>query len=92
MRLLVTPTFERTVKKLHRQQKADLDEAVRAVASQPEIGEAKVGDLAGVQVYKFHMGNHLCLLAYRVLDEATLKLLMVGPHENFYRNLKRTEH
>ena len=26
------------------------------------------------------------------VDENTLKLLMVGPHENFYRDLKRTEH
>lgn len=50
MRLLVTPTFERTVKKLHRQQKIALDQAVRAVASQPELGEAKVGDLTGVRV------------------------------------------
>jgi mRNA-degrading endonuclease RelE of RelBE toxin-antitoxin system len=92
MRILVTPTFERVVKKLHRQQKAALDEAVRTIASQPEVGETKVGDLAGVQVYKFRMGNLLCLLAYRVLDENTIKLLMVGPHENFYRDLKRTEH
>lgn len=92
MRVLVTPTFERTVKKLHKQQKAALDEAVRTIVSQPEAGEAKVGDLAGVQVYKFRMGNLLCLLAYRVLDENTLKLLMVGPHENFYRGLKRTEY
>lgn len=38
------------------------------------------------------MGSLLCLLAYRVLDENTLKLLMVGPHENFYRDLKRVEH
>lgn len=91
MRILVTPTFERTVKKLHRQQKTELDEAVRTIASQPEAGEAKVGDLVGVQVYKFRMGNMLCLLAYRVLDEGTLKLLMVGPHENFYRNLKRLD-
>jgi len=91
MRLLVTPTFERAVKKLHRQQKSDLDEAVRAVANQPEIGEAKVGDLSGVQVYKFRMGNQLCLLAYRLLDEATLKLLMLGPRENFYRELKRLD-
>ena len=91
MRILVTPTFERTVKKLHRQQKAALDEAVRTIAGEPEAGETKVGDLAGVQVYKFRMGNLLCLLAYRVLDENTLKLLMVGPHENFYRDLKRTE-
>jgi len=27
-----------------------------------------------------------------LLDQNTLKLLMVGPHENFYRDLKRTEH
>ncbi|MTW21950.1 type II toxin-antitoxin system RelE/ParE family toxin [Allochromatium palmeri] len=44
-RLLVTPAFERTAKKLHRQQKTALDEALRAVASQPELGEAKVGGL-----------------------------------------------
>ena len=92
MRVLVTPTFERAVKKLHKQQKAALDEAVRTIVGEPEAGETKVGDLAGVQVYKFRMGNLLCLLAYRVLDENTLKLLMVGPHENFYRDLKRTEH
>ena len=92
MRVLVTPTFERAVKKLHKQQKAALDEAVRTIVGQPETGETKVGDLAGVQVFKFRMGNLLCLLAYRVLDENALKLLMVGPHENFYRDLKRTEH
>lgn len=91
MRLLVTPTFERTVKKLHRLLKAELDEAVRAIASAPEIGEAKVGDLAGVQVYNFKMINQLCLLAYRVLDPQTIKLLMVGPHENFYRDLRHLE-
>jgi mRNA interferase RelE/StbE len=89
MRILVTPTFERTAKKLHPQQKAALDDAVRALASQPDLGETKVGDLAGVQVYRFRMGTQRCLLAYRVLDANTLKLLMVGPHENFYRTLKR---
>ena len=92
MRILVTPTFERAVKKLHRQQKLALDEAVRTIASRPEVGETKVGDLAGVQVYKFRMEQLLCLLAYRVVDQNTLKLLMLGPHENFYRDLKRIEH
>ena len=91
MRILVTPTFERPVKKMHRPQKEMLDEAVRTVVSQPEAAETKVGDLAGVQVHKFRMGSLLCLLAYRVLDEHTIKLLMVGPHENFYRDLKRSE-
>jgi len=91
MRSLVTPTFERAIKKLHKQQKAALDEAVRTIVGQPEAGETKVGDLAGVKAYKFRMGNLLCLLAYRALDGNTLKLLMVGPQENFYRDLKRTE-
>jgi len=91
MRILVTPTFERAVKKLNNQQKAALDDAVRLIASQPETGESKVGDLAGVQVYKFRMGSLQCLLAYRVLNAETIKLLMVGPHENFYRDLKRLD-
>jgi mRNA-degrading endonuclease RelE of RelBE toxin-antitoxin system len=91
MRLLVTPIFARALKKIHGKQKADLDEAVKTIAKDPGIGGAKVGDLAGVQVYKFRMANQLCLVAYRVLDEETVKLLMVGPHENFYRDLKRIE-
>lgn len=59
MRILVTPTLERTVKKLHTLQKVALDEAVRTIASQPEAGETKVGDLAGVQVYKFRRRTNL---------------------------------
>jgi ParE-like toxin of type II bacterial toxin-antitoxin system len=91
MRLLVTATFTRAVKKLHPRQKADLDEAVRVISGNPGIGETKVGDLAGVQVYTFGMANQVCLVAYRMLDEEIVKLLMVGPHENFYRDLKRVE-
>ena len=81
MRVLVTPTFERAAKKLHPQQKTDLDTAVRSVADDPEIGEAKVGDLVGVRVFKFRTANQPCMLAYRILDENTLKLLTVGAHE-----------
>lgn len=92
MRILVTPTFQRAAKKLHRPQKEALDAAVRAVAADVLIGDEKVGDLAGVRVYKFRMVNQLCLLSYRILDETSIKLLTVGSHENFYRDLKRTEH
>lgn len=88
MRILVTPTFERDVKRLHRQQKADLDATVQAIAKDAEIGEAKVGDLAGIRVFKFRLVN---LLSYRVIDEGTIKLLTVGPYENFYRDLKRQD-
>ncbi len=49
MRLLVTPSFERTTKKLHKQQKTGLDAAVRSIIANPEIGEEKIGDLAGIR-------------------------------------------
>lgn len=91
MRLLVTPSFVRAAKRLYSSQKAYLDEAVRTISSDPEIGEAKVGDLSGVRVYKFRLSNQLCLLAYRILDKDSLKLLTFGAHENFYRDLKRLD-
>lgn len=91
MRILVTPSFLRAVKKLHRPQKADIDEAVRTISFDPEIGEAKMGDLSGVRVYKFRLSGQLCLLAYRIMDGENIKLLTFGPHENFYRDLKRLD-
>jgi len=48
MRIIVSPTCSRAVKRLHKNQKADLDDAVRDIAGDPALGEAKVGDLAGV--------------------------------------------
>jgi hypothetical protein len=89
MRLYVTPTFGRAVEKLHPGQKADLDKAVHIIANDPECGDAKVGDLLGVRVFKFRLSNQLCMLAYRILDRNSLKLLAFGFHENFYRDLKR---
>ena len=84
MRLLVTPSFVRATKKLHPPQKLELDAALRAISNDPVAGEAKVGDLAGVRVYKFRLSNQMYLLAYRILDTESLKLLTLGSHENFY--------
>jgi mRNA-degrading endonuclease RelE of RelBE toxin-antitoxin system len=91
MRLLLTASFVRAIKKLHPQQKNDLDNALKQISLEPEIGEAKLGDLLGVRVFKFRLCQQQCLLAYRILDEDSVKLLTFGPHENFYRNLKRKE-
>jgi hypothetical protein len=54
----------------------------------PEIGEAKKGDLTGDFVYKFKCVGQLALLADE-FDPATRLLLLLGSHENFYRELKR---
>ncbi len=91
MRLLVTPTFDKAVKKLHRLEKADLDVAIQNIAHDPIVSAAKVGDLVGIHVYKFRMAKQPTLVAYRCIDDMTIKLLMLGSHENFYRDLKRVK-
>ena len=83
-----TNVFLRAYKKLHTNQKEAVDRAVADIIRDPVIGEAKKGDLSGVYVYKFDCVNQLFLLAYEY-DPATRVLLLVGTHENFYRNLKR---
>ncbi|MDD5296310.1 MAG: type II toxin-antitoxin system RelE/ParE family toxin [Rhodocyclaceae bacterium] len=90
MKLLATPRFLREIKRLYPLEKAALDEAVRSVAENPEVGEMKKGDLAGVRVHKYRFNAQQLLLAYRVApEEDAIKLLSFGTHENFYRDLKR---
>ena len=91
MQILVTPSFERTIKKLHPNQKKALDKAVIAVAANPELGDEKLGDLDGIYVYKFKLIDKQWLLAYRLISAKKMKLLLLGPHENFYRELKKTK-
>ena len=91
MRLLVTPSFLRAAKRLHAPQKLELDAALRIIRADPSVGDAKVGDLVGIRVCKFRLSNQLCLLACRIVDAQSLKLLTLGSHENFYRDLKRID-
>ncbi len=89
MKITQSPTFGRSVKKLNANQKKSLDKAVSAIAKDTSLGEAKVGDLAGIAIYKFKINGLEWLLAYRIVSKKEIKLLVVGPHENFYRDLKR---
>ena len=80
--------FRRAYKKLHQNQKADVDDAITEIINDPTVGEQKKGDLAGVFVYKFKCNGQLTLLAYEY-DAASRLLLLLGTHENFYKTLKR---
>jgi len=84
-----TPTFQKVVKKLHANQKQDLDKAVKAIMAEPTLGERKKGDLAFLRVYKFKMTKQLTLLGYSYEDGSIiLELIALGSHENFYRDIK----
>ena len=88
VKVLQTNVFARAYKKLLPNQKDAVDKAVASIIQNPNVGEEKKGDLAGVFVYKFDCVNQLYLLAYE-FDPSTRVLLLVGTHENFYRTLKR---
>ena len=87
-KIYISPAFGRKVKKLQKQEKKELDDAVLDIINDPSIGEEKVGDLSGVSVHKFKMNKHLTLLSY-TYDTSEIYLLTFGSHENFYRDLKK---
>lgn len=87
MKIYQSRTFENKVKKLSKQEKEILDDEIKKIAENPLIGEEKKGDLRGVHVYKFKVRSVQYLLSYRRI-KAGLELIMIGPHENYYRDLK----
>ena len=89
--VLQTRRFARVYKKLTQATLiVDTDAAVGAVADNPDVGERKKGDLAQLWVYKFRSQGQLYLLGYTREDTVRLIYLeAMGPHENFYRDLKR---
>lgn len=89
--VIQSPLFARQKKKLKKNQIQKLDDAIRTIMADPNIGTAKSGDLQGVQVYKYKFGNNLILLSYEV-DESTLYLYTFGSHQNFYRELSKYLH
>ncbi len=88
VQILQSAIFKRAYKRLHPNQKADVDDAIAQIVVDPTLGEAKKGDLAGIFVFKFKCNGQLALLAYEY-DPSSRLLLLVGSHENFYRTLKR---
>ena len=87
MRVYQSSSFAKTVKKFEKNQKSELDTEIRKVIQDPSIGSEKKGDLRGVFVHKFKIQNTLYLMSYRMLGD-NIELIMIGPHENYYRDLK----
>ena len=96
------PPFSRFVKKAHKPLQLAIEDATDEVCARPEIGEAKTGDLAGMQVHKLRFNRQQYLMAYRAplpqaceaaaaaaIEWLLIDFYQVGSHENFYNELKR---
>ena len=88
MKIYQSRSFEKRIRRMHKQEKEVLDREIRNISEEPSIGEEKRGDLRGIFVHKFRIKAVEYLLAYRMVGE-DLELIMIGPHENYYRDMKK---
>jgi len=87
MKVIQSPSFAKRIKKFKKSHKEQLDHQIRLIIDNSQIGDEKKGDLKGVYVQKFKIDNLQYLLSYRFKKDL-LELIMIGPHENYYRDLK----
>jgi len=86
--------FSQFVKKQPRPFRAIIEDEVSLICEQPDIGEMKVGDLAGIRVHKFRFNRQEYLIAYHLPDNTqavqilTIDFYQIGTHERFYEDLK----
>ena len=82
--------FRKSYKRLHINQLDVVNEAVEKIIGNPVLGDQKKGDIVRVRVYNFTVLGQLYLMAYvHDFGDDTLNLRALGPHENFYRDLKK---
>ena len=60
VQVLQSAIFARAYKRLHKNQKVDVDTAIEVIVKSPEVGELKRGDLAGVYVYNLRVRTSSC--------------------------------
>ena len=87
MEAFFTPMFRRFVKKQTPPFQLVIQDEVDRIIAGPNRGEDKKGDLTGYRVHKFRFNQQEYLVAYEVAGEKLL-FVMIGTHENFYRDLK----
>ena len=88
MKIFQSKSFEKKVKKISKNDKEELDNAIYTVIKNPEIGTEKKGDLVKIFVYKYKVKTQQYLLAYRFTG-VDLELVKIDVHQIFYRNLKK---
>ena len=88
MKIIQSPLFYRTVKKFKKNEKKNLDNQIKRIVENPNIGVQKSGALKEIFVHKFKVKTLQYLLAYRKNREQ-IELIMIGPHENYYRDLQK---
>lgn len=65
--------------------------ALSEISGNPYIGQAKIGDLAGLRCYDVYYKGKNYEVAYKIYeyDEKLVVVILAGSRQNFYEQLKR---
>ena len=85
-----TRVFKKAYKRLSEKQQDQVDDEIDKIIENPDLGTRKKGDLSHMWVHKFKLSNAEVLLGYSWNEgELIITLMNVGPHENFYQEVRK---
>ena len=83
-------TFEKALDKMDENTVALVENEIDKIIDDPAIGRKKKGDLSYLRVHKFKVNEQELLLGYSWQENKLhIHLLNIGPHENFYSDMKK---
>ena len=87
--LRIASKARKQIKKLPSKIQKAIDQELDIIISNPEIGELKHDDLAGIRIHKFKPPSHKeeILIGYEIYDKV-IAILTIGHHERYYNRLK----
>ena len=86
------PQAEKYLKKIKDKRLRKLfSDVFTMIREDPEIGEAKVGNLSGVYGYDVYYNKTNYEVAYTIeyVEDKVIVVILAGTRENFYEQLKR---
>lgn len=89
--LFLTRTADKSQRKLDKPLRLKIRDALMRIVKDPEnLGEQLTTPLSQVFSHHIKYKGKEFRIAYRIQDESqTVVILLIGPHENFYRKLKQ---
>lgn len=87
--LRIASKARKQIRKLPSKIRKAIDQELDIIISNPEIGELKYGDLAGIRVHKFKppSDTEQILIGYEIYGKV-IAILAIGHHERYYDRLK----
>jgi mRNA interferase RelE/StbE len=92
--VFLTRTADKAQRKLDKPLRTRIRDGLMHLASDPaKLGEALTSPLSSVFTYHLNYHGKEYRIAYQIVqDIQAIHVLLIGPHENFYRTLKQCVH